>query len=105
MGGYHYGAKFFRSWIGTVCLITWIVFVGFLFNQHKTTTFAMAAMEPNHESGSSAAISVANKINNSHLHMKKSAFSFSVSKRRVPNGPDPIHNRKARNTREPPGRN
>ncbi|KAI7742424.1 hypothetical protein M8C21_022905 [Ambrosia artemisiifolia] len=27
-----------------------------------------------------------------------------VSKRRVPNGPDPIHNRKISNTRQPPER-
>ncbi|KAI7757087.1 hypothetical protein M8C21_028487 [Ambrosia artemisiifolia] len=27
-----------------------------------------------------------------------------VSKRRVPNGPDPIHNRRTRNTRQPPNR-
>ncbi|KAK9052436.1 hypothetical protein SSX86_029065 [Deinandra increscens subsp. villosa] len=27
-----------------------------------------------------------------------------VSKRRVPNGPDPIHNRKMENTRQPPNR-
>ncbi|PON59430.1 CLAVATA3/ESR (CLE)-related protein [Parasponia andersonii] len=27
-----------------------------------------------------------------------------VSKRRVPNGPDPIHNRRAVKTRQPPGR-
>ncbi|KAI3713191.1 hypothetical protein L1987_71764 [Smallanthus sonchifolius] len=27
-----------------------------------------------------------------------------VSKRRVPNGPDPIHNRRTRNTRQPPDR-
>ncbi|KAK1432831.1 hypothetical protein QVD17_09733 [Tagetes erecta] len=27
-----------------------------------------------------------------------------VSKRRVPNGPDPIHNRKVTNTRQPPER-
>ncbi|PSR87624.1 CLE25p like [Actinidia chinensis var. chinensis] len=27
-----------------------------------------------------------------------------VSKRRVPNGPDPIHNRRAGKSREPPGR-
>ncbi|KAK4376767.1 hypothetical protein RND71_003063 [Anisodus tanguticus] len=29
-------------------------------------------------------------------------FNF-VSKRRVPNGPDPIHNRRARSSRRPPG--
>ncbi|KAJ0433024.1 hypothetical protein HanPSC8_Chr17g0766081 [Helianthus annuus] len=27
-----------------------------------------------------------------------------VSKRRVPNGPDPIHNRRTRDTRQPPNR-
>ncbi|KAL5759666.1 hypothetical protein ACOSP7_018186 [Xanthoceras sorbifolium] len=27
----------------------------------------------------------------------------SMSKRRVPNGPDPIHNRRAGNSRRPPG--
>ncbi|KAK1438861.1 hypothetical protein QVD17_04673 [Tagetes erecta] len=27
-----------------------------------------------------------------------------VSKRRVPNGPDPIHNRRTRSTRQPPNR-
>ncbi|KAD3641038.1 hypothetical protein E3N88_30302 [Mikania micrantha] len=27
-----------------------------------------------------------------------------VSKRRVPNGPDPIHNRRTRNTGQPPNR-
>ncbi|KVI02528.1 CLAVATA3/ESR (CLE)-related protein 25-like [Cynara cardunculus var. scolymus] len=32
-----------------------------------------------------------------------SVFSY-VSKRRVPNGPDPIHNRRTRNTRQPPDR-
>ncbi|GMH27618.1 hypothetical protein Nepgr_029461 [Nepenthes gracilis] len=28
----------------------------------------------------------------------------SMNKRRVPNGPDPIHNRRAGNSRQPPGR-
>ncbi|KAE8667567.1 Detected protein of unknown function [Hibiscus syriacus] len=32
-------------------------------------------------------------------------FHFNyVSKRRVPNGPDPIHNRRASKSRQPPGR-
>ncbi|KAI3997620.1 hypothetical protein MKX01_011037 [Papaver californicum] len=30
--------------------------------------------------------------------------SYMASKRRVPNGPDPIHNRRARKSKEPPGR-
>ncbi|CAN4124332.1 unnamed protein product [Withania somnifera] len=37
----------------------------------------------------------------SHAHPK---IDFNlVSKRRVPNGPDPIHNRRARSSRRPPG--
>ncbi|KAG9151979.1 hypothetical protein Leryth_002253 [Lithospermum erythrorhizon] len=33
----------------------------------------------------------------------KLALNF-ISKRRVPNGPDPIHNRRAGNSHQPPGR-
>ncbi|GMN42411.1 hypothetical protein TIFTF001_011607 [Ficus carica] len=36
------------------------------------------------------------------LHGNSNFFNY-VSKRRVPNGPDPIHNRKAVKTRQPPG--
>ncbi|WOG88804.1 hypothetical protein DCAR_0208039 [Daucus carota subsp. sativus] len=32
-----------------------------------------------------------------------SDFNFNMNKRRVPNGPDPIHNRKAGNSGRPPG--
>ncbi|KAL8111920.1 hypothetical protein AgCh_019570 [Apium graveolens] len=32
-----------------------------------------------------------------------SDFNFNMSKRRVPNGPDPIHNRRAGNSGRPPG--
>ncbi|CAL0321767.1 unnamed protein product [Lupinus luteus] len=35
------------------------------------------------------------------LHHSNSGFIF-VSKRKVPNGPDPIHNRRAVKFREPP---
>ncbi|CAN4116248.1 unnamed protein product [Withania somnifera] len=41
------------------------------------------------------------KRSTSHVHSK---IDFNlVSKRRVPNGPDPIHNRRARSSRRPPG--
>ncbi|OVA11954.1 hypothetical protein BVC80_8763g22 [Macleaya cordata] len=30
--------------------------------------------------------------------------NYMMSKRRVPNGPDPIHNRRAGKSRQPPGR-
>ncbi|CAN0925751.1 CLAVATA3/ESR (CLE)-related protein 25 [Linum grandiflorum] len=31
-------------------------------------------------------------------------LNYMMSKRRVPNGPDPIHNRRAGNSKRPPGR-
>ncbi|KAF2325399.1 hypothetical protein P3X46_003014 [Hevea brasiliensis] len=31
-------------------------------------------------------------------------LNYMMSKRKVPNGPDPIHNRKAGNSKRPPGR-
>ncbi|KAJ4850783.1 hypothetical protein Tsubulata_046629 [Turnera subulata] len=31
-------------------------------------------------------------------------LNFMMSKRKVPNGPDPIHNRRAGNSKRPPGR-
>ncbi|XP_021652236.2 CLAVATA3/ESR (CLE)-related protein 25 [Hevea brasiliensis] len=31
-------------------------------------------------------------------------FNYMMSKRKVPNGPDPIHNRKAGNSKRPSGR-
>ncbi|PHU02742.1 hypothetical protein BC332_27993 [Capsicum chinense] len=41
------------------------------------------------------------KRSSSHVHPKIDLNL--VSKRRVPNGPDPIHNRRARSSRRPPG--
>ncbi|KAL6287939.1 hypothetical protein ACE6H2_012329 [Prunus campanulata] len=38
-----------------------------------------------------------------HAIVRDSSFIY-VSKRRVPNGPDPIHNRRAVKTRQPPTR-
>ncbi|OIW10519.1 hypothetical protein TanjilG_15891 [Lupinus angustifolius] len=38
-------------------------------------------------------------------HVKNEELDFdNMSKRRVPNGPDPIHNRKAGNSGQPPGK-
>ncbi|CAN1151340.1 CLAVATA3/ESR (CLE)-related protein 25 [Linum perenne] len=34
----------------------------------------------------------------------ESNLNYMMSKRRVPNGPDPIHNRRAGNSKRPPGR-
>ncbi|XP_031125545.1 CLAVATA3/ESR (CLE)-related protein 25-like [Ipomoea triloba] len=39
---------------------------------------------------------------NTNFHRKMDLINF-ISKRRVPNGSDPIHNRKAGNSRRPPG--
>ncbi|XP_015879220.1 CLAVATA3/ESR (CLE)-related protein 25 [Ziziphus jujuba] len=39
-----------------------------------------------------------------HHSLRWASNLIYVSKRRVPNGPDPIHNRRAVKTRQPPGR-
>ncbi|MFS7958699.1 hypothetical protein Hanom_Chr08g00681821 [Helianthus anomalus] len=39
----------------------------------------------------------------SNIHPKKLVPSLGMNKRRVPNGPDPIHNRRSGNSRRPPG--
>ncbi|KAF5740328.1 CLAVATA3/ESR (CLE)-related protein 25 [Tripterygium wilfordii] len=43
------------------------------------------------------------RANNPDHSRRNLGFHF-VSKRRVPNGPDPIHNRRAGKFRQPPGR-
>ncbi|KFK41422.1 hypothetical protein AALP_AA2G128700 [Arabis alpina] len=35
---------------------------------------------------------------------RRGDLSYVTSKRKVPRGPDPIHNRRAGNSRRPPGR-
>ncbi|KAL8550399.1 hypothetical protein ACS0TY_009007 [Phlomoides rotata] len=37
------------------------------------------------------------------MREKKNHVNYLVSKRRIPNGPDPIHNRRAGNSHQPPG--
>ncbi|KAK4833424.1 hypothetical protein QYF36_004728 [Acer negundo] len=46
---------------------------------------------------------IAREKNQHHTHHQDSDLNY-VSKRRVPNGPDPIHNRRASKARQPPGR-
>ncbi|KAG8637940.1 CLAVATA3/ESR (CLE)-related protein 25 [Manihot esculenta] len=43
-------------------------------------------------------------IGRGRYHHHKDLDLNYVSKRRVPNGPDPIHNRRASQSRQPPGR-
>ncbi|ESQ28226.1 hypothetical protein EUTSA_v10019352mg [Eutrema salsugineum] len=60
-------------------------------------------------------ITTAATMNNSIIHTKETQqeledgsrhgdLSYVAGKRKVPRGPDPIHNRRAGNSRRPPGR-
>ncbi|KAI9111921.1 hypothetical protein K1719_017611 [Acacia pycnantha] len=48
---------------------------------------------------------VLGRTDTDHKHVNQQELDFNyMSKRRVPNGPDPIHNRRAGNSGRPPGR-
>ncbi|XP_028754324.1 CLAVATA3/ESR (CLE)-related protein 25 isoform X2 [Neltuma alba] len=48
---------------------------------------------------------VLGRTDSDHKHVNQQELDFNhMSKRRVPNGPDPIHNRRAGNSGRPPGR-
>ncbi|CAL1357265.1 unnamed protein product [Linum trigynum] len=50
-------------------------------------------------------VEVVGKGNQQLVHKTdQSNLNYMMSKRRVPNGPDPIHNRRAGNSKRPPGR-
>lgn len=76
-----------RALLSVVLLVgfLWFLFAGVLDNQAKLT-----------EAVQSTGSSELSKPHGKEWHV--------VSKRRVPNGPDPIHNRRAGNARQPPDR-
>ncbi|KAH7661872.1 hypothetical protein IHE45_15G092900 [Dioscorea alata] len=49
-------------------------------------------------------LSTSSKDRQVHRHHRLNTDLFRGSKRRVPNGPDPIHNRRAGKSGRPPGR-
>ncbi|GKU97043.1 hypothetical protein SLEP1_g10226 [Rubroshorea leprosula] len=93
------GSRTLRALFG-VCL-----FVGFIW-------FLFADIIGNHVTTTKTAKMVSTTRNFKHWkfvaeerHPFHQDFNLNyVSKRRVPNGPDPIHNRRAEKSRRPPGR-
>ncbi|XP_058073820.1 CLAVATA3/ESR (CLE)-related protein 25-like [Magnolia sinica] len=99
-----------------VGVIACVMFLGFLFvdvdivANGGTTTTTTAAMTTTTATTSSTAIITTGSFKQSEV-MGRDGPTFHhdldlnyMSKRRVPNGPDPIHNRRAGNSRRPPGR-
>lgn len=78
--------------VGVVCLLV----VGSLTSVPATTLSSEERLK--HEF-------VLGRTDSDHKHVNQQELDFNyMSKRRVPNGPDPIHNRRAGNSGRPPGR-
>ncbi|GMP29088.1 hypothetical protein CsSME_00004354 [Camellia sinensis var. sinensis] len=97
MGG---GGRVLRALLGAVFFMgfIWFLFVGVLASRVTRTTTTTI-----HESTAKSdelLKLIAKERQVGHWDLDPNY----ESKRRVPNGPDPIHNRKAGKTREPPGR-
>jgi len=93
MGG---RGRVLRASLGAVLFMgfIWFLFVGVLANHAmKTTTITAKSSELLKLIGTER-----------HHSVRLDCDPYYVSKRRVPNGPDPIHNRRAGKYREPPGR-
>ncbi|KAI5665588.1 hypothetical protein M9H77_15441 [Catharanthus roseus] len=93
------GGRVVRASLGTVLLVSliWFLFICILANQ-VTEEKAVRTIS------STRNLNVLTFIGSKQhpLHLRGSPKLITVSKRRVPNGPDPIHNRRARDSREPP---
>ncbi|GLT33344.1 hypothetical protein SLA2020_079420 [Shorea laevis] len=77
--------------------VIWFLFAGIIAN-HVSTTKTMKMVSParNFKHWNFVA---------EDKHPLHHDFNLNyVSRRRVPNGPDPIHNRRASKSRQPPGR-
>ncbi|KAL5740129.1 hypothetical protein ACOSP7_029016 [Xanthoceras sorbifolium] len=78
--------------------VIWVLFVGILANHatETTTTMVTVPLTENFKHWK--------PIAREKYHTHRDTDLNYVSKRRVPNGPDPIHNRRASKARQPPGR-
>lgn len=83
------GRRAFKALFGALALVVfiWLVFAGVLdAGGMNTTTTTTVKLRPE----------------GSFKPLDRTNLNY-MSKRRVPNGPDPIHNRKAGNSGQPPG--
>ncbi|KAM7468591.1 hypothetical protein LguiB_016153 [Lonicera macranthoides] len=86
------GGRFIKTMFGVVVLLVfvWFLLVGILEGGSHEETKETKSLMKNMKVGGVERVELSDMIN-------------SMSKRRVPNGPDPIHNRKAGNSGRPPG--
>ncbi|CAH9087503.1 unnamed protein product [Cuscuta epithymum] len=98
------------SFCGSIVLLglTWLLLVGVLHNEASTTTITTRTRTTHSDHvrrgggrGRRMKMDDGKKLEvSSNVHAD---LNF-MSKRKVPNGPDPIHNRRAGNSHRPPGR-
>ncbi|KMT07211.1 hypothetical protein BVRB_6g155330 [Beta vulgaris subsp. vulgaris] len=74
--------------------LLWLSVVGVLASRGPTTTSPTISHVKNHQ---------VDTIGRGKLLARTEVDINYMSKRKVPNGPDPIHNRRAGNSRRPPG--
>ncbi|EOA35917.1 hypothetical protein CARUB_v10021175mg [Capsella rubella] len=95
----------------TVGLVTLLMIDAFVLQNNNETTdktkeiTTAATIMNNSDSYGKSSFIHAKEIQQGHEDGSRHGdLSYVVSKRKVPRGPDPIHNRRARNSRRPPGR-
>ncbi|CAI9092785.1 OLC1v1028118C1 [Oldenlandia corymbosa var. corymbosa] len=100
-------SNFARTWrwskavfrVTLVLGLLWLFCVGVLQNE------AAAKLNAPADEGGSSRKHMMKMVEKRHLmNAHRDVQVNFVSKRRVPNGPDPIHNRRAGNSHRPPGR-
>ncbi|XVF84849.1 hypothetical protein PTKIN_Ptkin17bG0072300 [Pterospermum kingtungense] len=104
-GGSGISSLLFKSlfgFFGTLIVLGFILvmLVGALQTEGHKTKMALTA---DHRSSWSTG-KLQQEVHVKVLGRGKSSVDLNMSKRRVPNGPDPIHNRRAGNSGRPPGR-
>ncbi|KAA8533060.1 hypothetical protein F0562_033407 [Nyssa sinensis] len=92
------GGRFFKALFGALTLLgfIWFLLVGIL---ESGGTRTITALNPQ-PAGSLEHMEVIAR-EKATVHPESSDLNY-MSKRRVPNGPDPIHNRRAGNAGQPP---
>uniref|UniRef100_A0A2P2NNP3 CLAVATA3/ESR (CLE)-related protein 25 n=1 Tax=Rhizophora mucronata TaxID=61149 RepID=A0A2P2NNP3_RHIMU len=91
------GSLFFKVLIGAIAMVgfVWVLLVGTLESgaTRQTTTTSIMPTKDELVVGKEKLV-----------YVPELDFNYMMSKRKVPNGPDPIHNRRAGNSKRPPGR-
>ncbi|KAM6549932.1 hypothetical protein CsatB_021608 [Cannabis sativa] len=104
------GKVVLRVFVGAIFLLVtfWFLLVGIISNHHHVHVHvhAIKTVSIGSVTSSSSTDEMLKhwKWNGRGSSLRWDSNLIYVSKRRVPNGPDPIHNRRVVTTRQPPGR-